>query len=129
MLHKKKNAISWLIEQIIKGNDIPLYNEGNYFRDILHINDTCNAIKLVCDKGATNNIYNIGPGYSTNIKDLLEKTRDISNSKSNFIFKDTPLLNKKIRPNKEFFMNVDKLKSLNFRAEFSTELIIKSFIL
>ena len=39
---------------------LPIYGDGLNIRDWLHVEDNCRAIDLVCQKGKTGEVYNIG---------------------------------------------------------------------
>ena len=56
----KKNALSYMIDLLKKDEDVYLYDEGTPIRDIMHVDDVCRAIELVCREGKFNEIYNIG---------------------------------------------------------------------
>ena len=64
-----------MINQIKEGKDIDLLNGGNFFREVMHIKDVCNAIKLICDKGSKNEIFNVGSGEPTTLEKIIRKTK------------------------------------------------------
>lgn len=114
----KKNALTWMINQIKKGQDIDLFYGGNFFREVMHVKDVCNAILLICTKGKTNEIYNVGSGEALTLKDLMETSKKILNSKSKINIKH------KLPKNSEtletsFWLNTSKLNSLGFRKQFT----------
>jgi nucleoside-diphosphate-sugar epimerase len=55
----KKNAISFLISLLKKGEDITLVNDGQVYRDVMHVDDVCRGINAVVNRGELNTIYNI----------------------------------------------------------------------
>jgi len=57
--HKEK-LIPMIIRKAISGEDIPIYGDGKNVRDWLYVGDHCTGIKLVLDKGALGETYNIG---------------------------------------------------------------------
>ena len=46
----KRNALQFMIKQIIDNKDIKLYNGGSDVRDFMHVEDVCAAITLCIDK-------------------------------------------------------------------------------
>ena len=52
----KKNALSYMIDLLKKNEDVYLYDGGTPIRDIMHVDDVCRAIDLVCREGKFNEI-------------------------------------------------------------------------
>lgn len=48
-----------MISLALEGKDIEVYGKGNNIRDWLYVEDNCQAIKKVMEKGRTGDIYNI----------------------------------------------------------------------
>jgi nucleoside-diphosphate-sugar epimerase len=119
----KKNAITWMINQLKNNEDIDLYDNGTPIRDVMHIDDVCRAIKTIMDEGKTNDIYNVGSGQPNTIGDIIESSRDKlkSTSKINYI---EPSDFHKVVQNKDFWMNVEKLTSLGFTPQYTLEHIV-----
>ncbi|NBP02206.1 MAG: SDR family oxidoreductase [Proteobacteria bacterium] len=68
---KRKNALTYLINELKNDREIGLYDGGDFFRDYIHISDVVNAIDIVLRKGETNEIYNISNGVATRFNDLM----------------------------------------------------------
>lgn len=119
----KKNAITWMINQLKNNEDIDLYDNGTPIRDVIHVDDACRAIKIIMDEGKTNDIYNVGSGQPNTIGDIIELSRDKlkSTSKINYI---EPSDFHKVVQNKDFWMNVEKLTSLGFTPQYPLEHIV-----
>lgn len=67
-----------------KGNKIPIYGKGTNIRDWIFVEDHCNAIDAVLEKGERGEIYNISSGIEkTNLEivkeilKLMNKSQDI----------------------------------------------------
>jgi len=69
---KKKNALQFLINELKRNEKISLYEGGNFYRNFIHVSDACRAIKLICDKGEYDEIYNIGSVNNYLFKDIIE---------------------------------------------------------
>jgi len=57
--HPEK-LIPKIITNAIKGKTIPIYGDGMQRRDWLYVQDHCEAIKLVIEKGTVGETYNVG---------------------------------------------------------------------
>lgn len=125
---KKKNAITWLIDELKLDHDINLYDNGQHTRDIMHVQDVCKAIKLVCDKGELNTIYNIGSGKPTTISEVVSLAKHYLKSKSNIINIEPPEFHNNVQ-RQNFWMDTKKLKELGFQQGLSTEFIVKDLCL
>ena len=51
------------ITNLIEGKNIPLYGDGKNVRDWLYVEDNCDGIYFVLNKGAAGEVYNIAGGY------------------------------------------------------------------
>lgn len=120
----KKNALSYMIDLLKKNEDVCLYDNGTPLRDVMHVNDVCKAIKLICDKGNINEIYNIGSGHPTRICDIIGMAKDYLNSNSSIKFKEAPEFHKIVQV-KDFWLDNTKLQQLGFTQIISIEEIIK----
>lgn len=110
---KKKNAFTYLLNEIQKGNDINLYDGGHFFRDFIHVEDVVDAIALIMDKGSLNEIYNISSGKKYKFLTLMEHAKKSFNSKSNFITIEQPEFHKIVQVKNMWLDNV-KLCNLGF---------------
>lgn len=55
-----EKLIPLVIHNCKKGKKLPVYGDGMQIRDWLHVEDHCNAIRTVLNKGRAGEIYNIG---------------------------------------------------------------------
>lgn len=55
----KEKFIPKIIHCLINNNSIPLYGDGKNIRDWLYVNDHCEAIELIFNKGISGHNYNI----------------------------------------------------------------------
>lgn len=126
-ISKKKNALQYMIKEIVEGNDVDLYYGGDVLRDYIHVDDVCRGIKLVIDKGAVNEIYNVGSGVPSKFLDLVNITIDTasSNSKINNI-PATKFHN--IVQVRNSYLDVSKLSKLGFKVEYDATAAIKRLV-
>ncbi|MFU8828268.1 MAG: dTDP-glucose 4,6-dehydratase [Phycisphaerales bacterium] len=55
-----EKVIPLFVTNLIEGQQVPLYGDGLNVRDWLHVDDHCEAIISVLEKGAAGSIYNVG---------------------------------------------------------------------
>jgi len=120
----KKNALGHMINLLKQDEDVFLYDSGTPVRDVMHIDDVCKAIKLICDEGNINEIYNVGSGQPTSIGDIIGKAKEYLGSKSVIKFKEAPEFHQIVQA-KDFWLDTTKLQTLGFTQSISTDKIIK----
>jgi nucleoside-diphosphate-sugar epimerase len=114
---KKKNALQYMIEQIKNNEDVALYDGGEVFRDYLYVDDAAKAINMVLEKGNLNEIYNVGSGMPTKIKDAIKYAHQECKSSSNITF-IPPADFHKIVQTKNMVLDIEKLRQLGFRIQY-----------
>ena len=110
---KKKNAMQFLVNEVIEGRDVNLYNNGQNIRDFMHIDDVCNALSLAIKESNCNDIINIGSGRPQKILDIVNYVKQKVNSQSEFNFIETPHFHKIVQI-EDMYLDNSKLKSLGF---------------
>lgn len=60
----KKNALQFLIKEMILGNPIKLYYGGNFYRDYMDVRDVADAIRFLMKLSPINEIYNVCDMFS-----------------------------------------------------------------
>ena len=61
----RKAALNYLIYKGYKGQTIPIYNGGKFFRDYLYISDIVSAAEIIMEKGKAGECYFAGTGVKT----------------------------------------------------------------
>jgi len=82
--HPEK-AIPVFINSALAGKKIPLYGSGSNVREWIHVQNHCDAIAKVAQRGASGEIYNIGSGIELTNKDLAVKILSILNLDPNYL--------------------------------------------
>jgi dTDP-glucose 4,6-dehydratase len=54
--------IPLMIVNAFRGEPLPIYGDGLYVREWLHVEDHCRALALVLAKGKPGEVYNVGSG-------------------------------------------------------------------
>jgi nucleoside-diphosphate-sugar epimerase len=123
----RKNALQYLINKMKAGEDIDVYERGEFFRNYIHVVDAVSAINCVMEKGEKNQIYNVGAHNCLFISLLLHAADQIG-YKGKFNFIEQKSFHKTVQT-KSFTMNTGKLKSLGFVPYYDTpEKIVDSLL-
>lgn len=124
---KKKNAIQYMIRQIVENKEVSLYANGEILRDYMYVEDTCRAIKLCIEKGKTNEIYNIGNGKPSKISDIVRMAARISGSSSKIVSMEPTKFHTIVQV-KDAYLDVSKLSKLGFVSTYSIEDIVSLIV-
>lgn len=126
-ISKKKNALQFLVKEVIENNDVELYNNGSAIRDYMYVDDVCNAIKHCMDYAPTNEIINIGNGKPYVLRDIILKTIEKTSSTSNIInIKPTHFHD--VVQVEHSYLDINKLQSYGFKSQYNIEQIIDKLI-
>jgi nucleoside-diphosphate-sugar epimerase len=125
---KKKNALQFMINKVLRGEDIELYDGGDMYRDYIHVDDVVKAINLIMEFGELNEIYNVGNGQKISIRQSLEYVKRKTNSKSNFIPIEPAVFHKIVQV-KNMVLDITKVRKLGYQPKFTIEDTLDSFIL
>lgn len=113
-----KNALNYLIYKAFHGEDITIYNNGKFFRDLIYISDVVSAIDRIRVKGKPGELYWISSFKKTwfyQIGNILEK---LTNARTKYV--KPPKYTKKVDVG-NFVVNNLKMKSLGWKPEISVE--------
>jgi dTDP-glucose 4,6-dehydratase len=58
--HPEKAVARWTV-RALSGSSLPVWGDGGQVRDWMFVDDACDAIWAVVEKGAVGEVYNIGP--------------------------------------------------------------------
>jgi UDP-glucose 4-epimerase len=111
-------VITFFIMNALTGKDLVIYGDGNQVRDFIFVDDIAKANVLAMQYPNTVfEIFNIGSGRETSIKELAETIIALTQSSSKIIYKDP-------RPGDIIYSQADVSKArtvLNWNAETSLE--------
>ncbi len=120
--HPEK-MIPLTITNIIEGKKVPVYGDGLYVRDWLHVEDHCRAIDFILNKGKVGETYCIG-GLTGDISNL-----DVVKKIINIMGKDESVIEfVKDRPGHDRRYAIDWLKiknELGWQPQFSFDQYLK----
>jgi len=115
-LTPKKNAVNYLIYQAYKGNEISIYNQGNFFRDLIFISDVVTALNQLMLKGESGNLYWVASGTKTWFYEIGKWLHELTNVKVNYV--DSPSYTSKVDVG-NFLVDNSKIKSLGWNSSIS----------
>ena len=108
-----RNLIPKIITSIINNKQIPIHGNGTQRREWIYVDDHCDAIMLLLEKGNINEVYNIGSGYECSNLEMVYMICDIMNKGKDLItfVKD--------RPGHDFRYSLDfsKIKQLGWEPK------------
>ena len=111
-----KNAINFLLYKAFKGMDVTIYNQGQFFRDIVYISDVISGIKTIMYKGKSGDLYWISSGKKTWFYELGNLLKELT--KANVVYVDPPQYTKQVDVG-NFLVDNSKLKSLGWELKTS----------
>jgi dTDP-glucose 4,6-dehydratase len=127
-----EKLIPTIIYKIINKQQIPIYGNGQNIREWIHVEDHCNALIKISEKGLIGENYNIGSGVELNnihiVKKIISSFRELDvnlANKAKFIFV-------KDRPGHDLRYSLDSSKIINnlkWSCKYSLDEGIKKTIL
>lgn len=126
-ISNKKNALQFLIKEIVYNRDIPLYYGGEVLRDYIYVDDVCDAIKLCIDAAPSDQIINIGSGQPYKFIDIINKAMEYSES-SSIIKHIEPTKFHNIVQVRHSYLDTTKLESYGFKTKFNINTIVKNLV-
>lgn len=125
---KKKNALQYLIEEMRENRDIKLYHAGDFYRDLIHVEDAASGLKFIIDNGAFGETYNLGMGRNyVKFRDLILYLHNKLGSKS-VIGSMDPTDFHRIVQVKDMILDCDKLIKLGFQPKYGLYQILDKLI-
>ena len=117
-----KNAVNFLIHKAFKKEKISIYNKGEFFRDLIYVDDVIGGINTIIKKGKSGELYWISSGNKTWFKKfgrILQKF-----TRCEIDFPQTPNYTKKVDVG-NFVVNNSKLKKLGWKPKVTIDEGIK----
>jgi dTDP-glucose 4,6-dehydratase len=124
---KRKNALQFLIKEVVENKDVELYNNGSAIRDYMYVDDVCDAIKHCIDNAPVNEIINIGNGKPYVLRDIILKTIEKTSSTSNIIDIKPSHFHDVVQV-EHSYLDISKLQSYGFKNQYDIEHIIDNLI-
>lgn len=119
-ISRKKNALQYMIKEIVHNRDVELYYGGEVLRDYIYVDDVCDGLKLCIDKAPVNQIYNIGSGIPLRFLDIINKTISKAESTSKIIH-IAPTNFHNIVQVRHSYLDTTKIKNLGFEQKYDID--------
>ena len=115
-----EKLIPKIIYNILNNKPLPIYGAGKNSREWIHVQDHCEALLKIFNKGKIGESYNVGSNQNINNINIAKKLLKIAKSKSIKLNKNTKIKFVKDRPGHDFryALNNNKiLRKLNWKAK------------
>jgi len=109
-----KNAVNFLISQAYKKEELSIFYKGEFFRDIIYIDDVVRGIITIIKKGKPGELYWISSNKKLWFKDFAKILQKLTSCKVNFM--EAPKYTKKVDVG-NFVVNNSKLKKLGWKPQ------------
>ena len=119
-----EKLIPKLIYNILNNRPLPIYGGGKNSREWIHVNDHCEALLKIFNKGKIGECYNVGSNQNIENLEIAKKLLKISKNKLLKPNKKSKIKFVKDRPGHDFryALNSKKiLKKLNWKAKISLD--------
>jgi len=120
-----KNAVNYLIYRAFKGENISIFDQGKFFRDLIYISDVISGITTIMKKGKAGNIYWISSGRKTWFYQLGNILENMTKAKVTYI--KSPTYTKKVDVG-NFVVSNKKLKKLGWKPKVDLKTSIQNTI-
>lgn len=126
-ISKKKNALQFLIKEIVEGRDVELYYGGNVLRDYIYVDDVCKAIHHCIENAPVDEIINIGSGKPYLFLNIIKKAIKKANSNSQIINIEPTHFHNIVQV-KNSYLDTTKLRNFGYNCEYSIDEIVQKLI-
>lgn len=112
-----EKVIPLFITNLIEGKKVPLYGKGENCREWIFVEDNCDAIRLVFEKGEPGEIYNLGTGHELSNKELTRLIlREMKAGEDRI-----ELVKDRLGHDFRYAIKLDKIRHLGFTPKWSFE--------
>lgn len=111
-----KNALNFLIHQAYTGNEISIYNKGEFFRDLIFISDVVESLKILMENGKSGELYWIASGTKTWFYEIGDWLHELTGSVVHYV--ESPNYTTKVDVG-NFLVDNSKIKSLGWQPKIS----------
>ena len=114
----RKAALNYLIYRGYKGQTVPIYDEGKFFRDYIYVSDVVSAAEAIMEKGRAGECYFVGTGVKTWFYEIGKWIEELTPGK--VVHVESPEFHKRINVGNIVVDNT-KIKSLGWDWKISVK--------
>lgn len=81
-------AVTTFTYKALKGEEVQVYGDGSVIRDFIYIDDVVRGIINIVNGENKHHTFNLGCGYGTSIKEVLDAIESALNLKINIVYKE-----------------------------------------
>ncbi len=81
-------AVTTFTYKVLRGEEITVYGDGSVVRDFIYIDDAIRAILNIVDGTSGKHTFNLGCGYGTSIKQVLDTIQEILGLDMKTVYKE-----------------------------------------
>lgn len=126
-ISRKKNALQFLIKEIVNDRDVHLYYGGEVLRDYIGVEDVCSALKFCMNKANVNEVINIGSGKPYKFLDIINKAIDYSKSSSKIVHINPSMFHDIVQV-RHSYLDTAKLNSYGFKLSKDIDKIVEELV-
>jgi UDP-glucose 4-epimerase len=82
----KESVVAKFLKSALNNQTITIYGDGSQTRDLVYVDDICQAILLAIEADSVTGVFQIGTGIETRIIDLAKQIKQSVNSDSDIVF-------------------------------------------
>jgi len=120
-----------LIYNLLSGKPLPIYGKGKNVREWIYVEDHCDALLKIFNRGKIGESYNVGSSQNINNVSLAKKIIDIFKNRSKKTGKKIRIKYVKDRPGHDVRYNLDYLKirkKLNWKPRTTLKIGLKKTV-
>ncbi|HSU41664.1 MAG TPA: NAD-dependent epimerase/dehydratase family protein, partial [Polyangiaceae bacterium] len=106
-------GLQYMIQRLVRGEAVELYDGGEAMRDYLYVDDVCRALKTCVERAPLGEIVNVGSGVPLAVGELVEYCRLRLGSQSRVERVETPAFRRQVQA-RDFWLDVTRLTRLGF---------------
>jgi len=114
----RKAALNYLIYRGYKGQTIPIYDKGRFFRDYIYVSDVVSAAETIMEKGKSGECYFVGTGVKTWFYEIGKWLEELTHGK--VVYVESPEFHKRINVG-NIIINNTRVKSLGWNWKVSAK--------
>lgn len=109
-----EKVIPLFITNALEEKPLPIYGDGKNIRDWLYVEDCCEAIDLIINKGTAGEVYNIGASQEVPNIEMAQRILEMLNKPSSLI----KFVKDRLGHDRRYSLHWDRLKKLGWQPKF-----------